>query len=239
MSEPGEDSQGVPRRVTDVHDLSLMVAPEGTITFEGVEKLRLNDYAICQLLGPYILTAITYVERTDCLVRKVILTPESVRAFFPEPNGPDAPMPEFVEIKLPKGVYERAVDLSCGPLSPFPVASPSEEVKLFLGRLHQLAFPEMGLDGSIPKHLLLSPTNFADVRKWLGRRMDPCTTRDELMAGFQGILYETEEPPPGPRSVKVWITRILPKGAIATAVRQPPPHWELNGSLKIRTLSRD
>jgi hypothetical protein len=45
-----------------MEDLSRYAAPEGTIPFEGHEKLRLNDLQVCQLIGPYILAAINSLE---------------------------------------------------------------------------------------------------------------------------------------------------------------------------------
>jgi hypothetical protein len=93
-----------------MEDLSRYAAPEGTIPFEGHEKLRLNDLQVCQLIGPYILAAINSLELISS-VRKLVITPEHVRAYFPVPFDPDVLLPEFIEIKLPKGVYERSVDL--------------------------------------------------------------------------------------------------------------------------------
>lgn len=205
--------------------------------FHGFEKIRLNDYEVCQLLGNYLIGAMSWIEgRGDHnRIRKVVLTPESIRAYTHEAEGFG---PEYIEVKLPKGLYERAVDLSLGPLSPFPVHGPSEQIKLFLGRLHQVTFPEPGPKVLIPKHLIMNASNFADVRTWWSYRMDHSSMRDELMIGLQGELWELDpifdvpsgdEPPKNPkpqgRSVKVWTSRVVPVGSIGVAATQPPPHW--------------
>jgi len=212
-----------------VHNLSGYFAPEGSIPLEGCSKIRWNDYQVCQLLGPYVLAAVNWIERCDLPVRKVVITPFHVLAYFPD-YDPEAMFPEYIEIKLPKGLYERAQDLSAGPLSPFPVEGPSEEVQLFLGRLQRLAFPDVK-EGAEVKHIILNATNYAEVRRWLSKQHDsPCSV-ELLKTGFMGHL--SEFPLSEGRLVSVWVSKAIPKGSVGSAVFQPPPNWEAPGKMKV------
>jgi hypothetical protein len=189
---------------------------------EGFENIRLNDYQVCELLQDYIVAAIQWVECRDLLVSRITITPEVVRAYV---SLGAAIGPEFIEVPLRPGVYARALDLSCGPLSPFPVVGPTPEVQLFLGRLHRIAFPERGPKVVPPQHIVLNAHNYADVRRWLSDRLDQSCAVVDLRVGLQGTLWEHQEGRlSGGGSVKVWCSRVVPVGSCGTATSTPPQH---------------
>lgn len=210
----------------------------GPYTFEGWDKIRLHDFEVCELVQDYLVAAISWIESRDLLVHKVTISPEAIRAYPPPPaEGNGYIGPEFIEIPLPRGLYARAVDLSCGPLTPFPAPSPPEAVKLLLGRLQQVAFPDLVAPISgwrVPKHIVLNVNEFYDVLKWLSARLDRSTSRDELQTGLQGTLWEHEasrnvdSQTPAGRSVKVWIHRGVTPGTVLVSVYVPPPAWDFN-----------
>lgn len=215
-------------------DLSTLFAPDGRIPVECPHKIRWNDYQVCTHLGPYVMEAVTVIERGDQLVRKVVVTPESVLAYFPELSESDmAPVAcSHVEVRLPPGLYGRLLDLSNGPLSPFPVEGPSEEDQLFLGRVHRLAFPETR---GGPRHVVMNPYDFATLRKWWSKgKFDVCIEATLLRQGFQGTLWEIEGCLGS--SVSVWVARTVPRGSIGLSASVPQPKWDGYKAMRLESL---
>lgn len=222
---------------------------------EAADPLRLDDYEVCKLLTSYVWSCVHMVECGDLLVEKVVIERTRVRAYVSKENSIEvdgAVVADFTERQLPRGLYERALDLSHGPFTPFHPPVVPEDVKVWLGRLHQVAFPAPtprrslpGTQDSLhypqkpdPLHIVLTANDCGVLRKWMGARMDTCTETVKVRRGFCGTLYEVEEvkkeeytsllddgEPEKRRSVSVWASRSVPVGSVRTADREPPPDW--------------
>jgi hypothetical protein len=196
-------------------------------------QLRLSDYEVCKLLMPYVGPVIALIEHADLLVDKVAITPEYVRAHIRPSNfKDDPPIADHVEKALPRGLYQRALDLSHGPHTPFPIPAPPEDVKLWLGRLHLVAFPDPNkTKAGTPavQHVVLNANDYGKVRRWLGPRVDFCTMKDLLVRGFQGDLFEQEKIPGtgmrDGRKVSIWVSQHCPVGKVGIAFTEPGPDW--------------
>jgi hypothetical protein len=203
--------------------------------------IRFDDYEVCRLLTPFVLSVVRMVESADFIVDNVDIEQTRIRAYVqkdPSIVNEGSVVADFAERQLPRGLYDRAMDLSHGPHTPFHLPVPSEEVKVWLGRLVRVAFPRKPGAKSV-EHIVLNATDAGHLRKWMHHMMDMCTERVKLFKGFQGILFQNEadrDAAMSPilndggvndrgRHVSVWVSRDVPVGSVRTSHQEPAPDW--------------
>lgn len=200
---------------------------------DAPDPLALDDVEVCKLLSPYLLAAVTPIERADLLVRRIEIRPGPpgyVRAYTNLDEEPDSTWkwPTFCQKDLPPGLYEALVDLSKGPHHPFKSDPAMNAHVEFHTRVQALFFPEK----NGPKAVVMRAENYADFRFLFPARLDLCTSKAPMVKGFQGTFYERGGDPMDDtfgRAVQMWIHQDVPMNHVVMLDYELPldhhPMW--------------
>lgn len=188
------------------------------LDYQGFEGIDLEDYEVCQRLGPFVVAPMQFIECLDLRVERVELKGDAVWVFPDQEcvaEGRDLKADAVVKF-LPPELLDRVKELSKGPRVPWPVPTPPDGVQAKLDRLDELLFSK----DTKPGLVFMNAQTYADVRKWHRVRQDFITDMARLKMGWYATLYrpdfdpETAEKKDFNAGWQIWITRLVPPGSI-------------------------
>lgn len=240
--------QGNVQREPTENDLPY-VAGIGLVDAPGID---VENYAVAQLLAPYVERAAAPIEQMDSRVTHYVVDAHGVTAHAESPAPPNVPLTVRIDFAMccerdtdkdgncdqhPEGsadVHARMVRLSRGPRLHRPPRIPTGNVADFLDALDDVLFAA-GADQTALVYMNVE--DYANVRACHGGvgsgRLDPNTEAASLRRGYQGELRATTATNET-RERLIYVARGIPRGHVHLAHVEMEPGTTIDPSTLVR-----